>query len=224
MSLEQKEASSPVALVLGRNEIHNYIQSVDANNFLIIPCGNDPGSDSSLADVVTELMSIKRQSAGIGRAEKLVALIDSLFISDLQSAQSMMSQMGMIAAAKQEVLKSSQWLTTEDLLRLEGFSSSDPAAHPDSWVADGLIFTLRIGGTDFFPFYALDPSRNYLPHKSLVEILRVFSQQKDGWGLSYWFASVNGFLGGKRPLDLLHSHSEFVLAAAKDEVLGVTHG
>lgn len=224
MSTEQKEVKSSVVVVLSRKEIQNYIHSVDADSFLIVPYVDDPGSDSSIADVVTELMNLKKQSTGVEKAEKLVTLIDWLLVSDLPSARVMMTQLRMIASAKQAVLKSSQWLATEDLVKLEGFSSSDPAAHPDNWVADGLIFALKIGGTDFFPLYALDPSRNYLPHKSLVEILRVFSQQRAGWGLSYWFTSANSFLGGKRPQDLLLTHSELVLAAAKDAVLGVTHG
>ena len=38
------------------------------------------------------------------------------------------------------------------------------------------------------------------------------------------FQSVNGFLGGKRPQDLLATDPDRVIAAARDEVLGVLHG
>lgn len=31
----------------------------------------------------------------------------------------------------------------------------------------------------------------------------VFRGRKDDWGLAYWFASPNSFLGGKRAQDLL---------------------
>lgn len=44
------------------------------------------------------------------------------------------------------------------------------------------------------------------------------------WGLAYWFASVNSFLGGKRPQDLLIDTPDRVVDAAKDEVAGVLHG
>jgi len=36
-----------------------------------------------------------------------------------------------------------------------------------------------------------------------ARVLSVFRGRKDEWGLAYWFASVNSFLGGKRPQDLL---------------------
>ena len=47
---------------------------------------------------------------------------------------------------------------------------------------------------------------------------------KDGWGLAYWFASANSFLGGKRPQDVLLESPERVLAAAADEMAEVAHG
>ena len=66
---------------------------------------------------------------------------------------------------------------------------------------------------DYFPPYALDPSTDYRPAQGLA----AFLGRKDGWGLAYWFASVNSFIGGKRPQDLL-------IAAAQDDVAGVLHG
>lgn len=55
-------------------------------------------------------------------------------------------------------------------------------------------------------------------------MLEIFRGKKDDWGLAYWFASVNSFLGGKRPQDLLISKPDRVVAAAEDEVAGVLHG
>jgi hypothetical protein len=42
--------------------------------------------------------------------------------------------------------------------------------------------------------------------------------------MAYWFLSDNGFLGGKRPQDLLASAPERVIVAAMDEVEGIAHG
>lgn len=58
----------------------------------------------------------------------------------------------------------------------------------------------------------------------MAEVLRVFDGKKEGWGLAYWFASVNSYLGGKRPQDLLIAAPARVVAAVEDEVAGVTHG
>lgn len=110
------------------------------------------------------------------------------------------------------------------LSTLAGFSSTNPSAQPNKWKAKRMIFAINNKGTDYFPVYALDPEKNHRPLKILTNILQVFSEKKDGWGAAYWFASVNGFLGGKRPQDILHSNPEAVLAAAKNEVTGIPHG
>lgn len=47
---------------------------------------------------------------------------------------------------------------------------------------------------------------------------------KDGWGLSFWFISPDGFLGGERPRDLLSTDVNSVILAAHDEAVGVTAG
>jgi hypothetical protein len=70
----------------------------------------------------------------------------------------------------------------------------------------------------------LDPAAGYRPLKALAPVLHEFGTSKSGWGLGYWFAGVNSFLGGRRPLDLLATHPALVLAAAEDEMAGVEHG
>ena len=94
--------------------------------------------------------------------------------------------------------------------------------------------TLRTGSTDGPYDQYLDrheplgdarrASTDYRPAKGLVRVLKVFRGNKDDWGLAYWFASANSFLGGKRPQDLLISKPDRVVAAAEDEVAGVLHG
>ena len=59
--------------------------------------------------------------------------------------------------------------------------------------------------------------------KSLKKIIDLFKGHKEGWGLAYWLASDNSFLGGKRPLELLKTAPEQVLAAAHDELESIAH-
>jgi hypothetical protein len=37
----------------------------------------------------------------------------------------------------------------------------------------------------------------------MAEILRIFGDAKDGWGLAFWFAALNSFLDDERPQDVL---------------------
>jgi len=66
--------------------------------------------------------------------------------------------------------------------------------------------------------------QDWLDAASVADVIGILAGHKDGWGMAYWFQSVNGFLGGKRPQDLLATDPDRVIAAARDEVLGVLHG
>ena len=55
-------------------------------------------------------------------------------------------------------------------------------------------------------------------------VIDTFAEYKDGWGMAYWLHSVNSFLGGNRPQDLLATTPERVIEAALDEVQEVAHG
>ncbi|MNN96262.1 hypothetical protein D3C81_2152150 [compost metagenome] len=57
--------------------------------------------------------------------------------------------------------------------------------------------------------------------KAILDVLRT---KKDGWGIAFWFASSSGYLGSRRPQEMLFSDADKVLLAATDEVSGITHG
>jgi len=138
-----------------------------------------------------------------------------------------MTEAKMTANARNAVLGPGQWLNAAQVAEMAGFSKTNPSAQPNKWKQDGAIFAVNQNGIDLFPGYALNPATKYRPYKSLVDVIKVFNNKKDAWGLAYWFASVNSFLGGARPQDLLANDPDKVIAAAKDEVedlAGVAHG
>ena len=126
----------------------------------------------------------------------------------------------MLADAQQKVLNSTQWLTADQLSIFTVSTGQNPCTTPNEWLSKRVIFSIRNEETELFPLYALNPKASY----ELANIIEVFRERKDGWGMAYWFGSANGFLDGRRPQDLLHTDPEAVLAAAKDEVMCITHG
>jgi biotin operon repressor len=133
----------------------------------------------------------------------------------------------MTADARSAVLKTGDFLSAVQLAEMAGFSKTNPSEHPNKWKQDGLIFAVNQSGVDLFPKYSLDPAKEYRPYKVVGETIKVFGSKKDGWGLAFWFASVNSFLCGARPQDLIVEAPEKVIAAAKDalaDVGGVSHG
>ena len=136
----------------------------------------------------------------------------------------LLREAAMLVAARKAVLASGDWLSATELASLAGFSPRNPSAQPHKWTRQGQIFAIHHKGIDYFPGFGLDPDRGFRPLKALADVIGILAGHKDGWGMAYWFQSVNGFLGGKRPQDLLATDPDRVIAAARDEVLGVLHG
>lgn len=130
----------------------------------------------------------------------------------------------MLICAKRAVLNSTRWLSATEIKDLHGFNDKSPAEQPAEWLREGKIFSIHHDGAEYFPSYALDGMSGYRPLEIMSDVLKVFGATKDGWGIAFWFASVNGFLGGKRPQDLLTLQPGEVLAAAYDELQGIAHG
>ena len=84
MSIHMTKVTDSIAVVLARDEIHNYNDGSDDDQFLIVSCGNDFISNSSLANLITELIKLKTPTR-IGKAEKVVELIDRFLVSNLHS-------------------------------------------------------------------------------------------------------------------------------------------
>jgi hypothetical protein len=135
-----------------------------------------------------------------------------------------MAQARMLIDAKSTILKSGDFIPAGEVSKLAGYSQTNPSVQPNKWKRNRAIFAIELKGDDFFPLYALDPNDNYRPRKEVAEILSIFGDSKDGWGLAFWFAGLNSFLDDERPQDLLAFAPEQVLAAARDEIAGVLHG
>jgi len=209
------------AVVLTRKDITNYLTKLPESKFIVLPVSKQD-NPSELAQLITHVAALATQVAEAKRAEKLHALVE-LLTPDVQSVETLVKEARMIAKARQVALNSAQWLTAEQVSVLAGFSSINPSAQPNKWKSKGMIFAIHHRGTDYFPAYGLTPDTRR-PIKVLSEILTLFRDTKDSWGLAYWFASSNGYLGGRKPMDLLHSLPKEVISAAKDELMGVTHG
>ncbi|MCP3705566.1 hypothetical protein M3I54_00915 [Paraburkholderia sp. CNPSo 3274] len=86
---------------------------------------------------------------------------------------------------------------------MDRLACPDANTHPlqaERWKQEGQLFSVRHGQGEYFPSYGLDPDRQYRPLATLARVLRVFDETKDGWRLAFWFASVNSWLDGRRPI------------------------
>lgn len=184
------------------------------------------GSKRMVRVIADTLGSLAPMMAGLveqRQREALDKIVDAL-VPTVVPPEHLMTEARMAAQARNAVLASGDWLTAAQIAELAGFSTSNLSAQPNKWKRDGLVFAIRHQNTDYFPAYGLDPKAGYRPLKQLAPVLAVFGTEKDGWGLAYWFASANSFLGGKCPQELLARSPQRVLAAAEDEMAEIAHG
>jgi hypothetical protein len=184
-----------------------------------------PNNEQGLAAeiVLNRVIEFLPQLMEQSQQDNLKKIVSAL-LPDVAPSEAAMAQARMLIHAKSTILKSGDFIPAAEVSKLAGYSQTNPSVQPNKWKRNWAIFAIEHKGDDFFPLYALNPDDNYRPRKEVAEILSIFGDSKDGWGLAFWFAGLNSFLDDERPQDLLAVAPEQVLAAARDEIAGVLHG
>ena len=123
------------------------------------------------------------------------------------------------AAAREELITEFGLLTSVDVAARAGSRAKNKAALANRWKQEGKILSVNHQGLLFFPAFQFDDDGQPLP--VLVSILSSVGRQSEGWELALWFIAANGWLGGRRPVDLLRIEPEAVARAAEREAEGL---
>jgi hypothetical protein len=167
------------------------------------------------AEVVPQLLQTRRQ-------QKFDAIVEAL-TADVSISSTRLIEAEMKASAMTKVLQNGDLIPAAEVARLAGYSGSNPSSQPNRWKKAGQIFAVPHKGLDYYPLYALDPRNGYKPYPVVGRVLEIL-KDRDAWGAAFWFASLNSYLGAKRPQDLIAARPEKVIEAAEDEALGLQHG
>ena len=157
------------------------------------------------------------------RQEETLKKVVNVLLADVTPSKAARKQARMLIEAKTSILNSGDFLPAMEVAKIAGFSSTNLSVQPNKWKRNREIFAIQHGREDYLPLYGLDPG-DHRPRKEMAEILNVFGDVKDGWGLAFWFAGLNSFLYDERPQDVLASDPKLVIAAAKDEMAELQHG
>jgi len=143
-------------------------------------------------------------------------------LGDVVMAGKLKFHVASAAQLREQVFKSAQWLTAQDITERVGFRTASPSLQLNKWTSAGLIFTISDEGHDKFPAYALGDDGSPLP--IMKEILAAFAGKRQPLSIATWFAAANGWLGGKSPMEMLAEHGDAVVSAAIMEVAPIRHG
>jgi hypothetical protein len=218
------ESTAFATLVGTPREVRSRLEKVKAERVIVLPVHrSDARQAGLLAQTLASVASFIETALGEQNEQTLKALVNAV-LPKTPPTPAMLKEAAMLARSRKAVLEGTDWLTAAKLAELAGLSPTNPSTQPNKWKRERRIFAIHHNGVDYFPGYGLDPEAGWRPRKSLKSVLEVFGDDKDGWGLAYWFLSANSFLGGRRPQDVMATHPEQVIAAAQDEVAGVAHG
>ena len=219
---KQLHQEAPTVMVGTGPEVIKLLHRSTARRALAVTFAND--DEMHLLELMIRRVTEFYPQLMRQRQHEAIDKIVSALLPEVAIPDAALAQARMMVDAKSAILNSGDLLPAGEIAKLAGYSANNPSAQPNKWKRDGAIFAIHHKGTDYFPIYALNPDENYRPYKAVADILRVFGDTKDSWGLAFWFAGLNSFLDDQRPQDLLAADPERVIAAAKDEVEGVQHG
>jgi hypothetical protein len=219
---KQLHQEAPTVMVGTGPEVIQLLHRSTARRALAVTFAND--DEMHLLELMIRRVTEFYPQLMRQRQHEAIDKIVSALLPEVAIPDAALAQARMMVDAKSAILNSGDLLPAGEIAKLAGYSANNPSAQPNKWKRDGAIFAIHHKGTDYFPIYALNPDENYRPYKAVADILRVFGDTKDSWGLAFWFTGLNSFLDDQRPQDLLAADPERVIAAAKDEVEGVQHG
>ncbi len=117
-------------------------------------------------------------------------------------------------AARTALMEEFGLLTSAEVAELNQSGAENRAALASRWKREGRIFSVKHRGRDYFPGFQLD--REAQPRAVIAEVLAQFGAGY-GWETALWFTAPNGYLDGRRPVDLLETDPEAVVGAAEHE-------
>ncbi len=120
-----------------------------------------------------------------------------------------------LAEARATLLAEFGAFTSEDLHRLAGSRASNRAALAADWRKARRVFAVEHQGRTLFPAFQFDAEGKPLP--VIREVLAALGDRHFGWPTALWFTASNGWLDGRRPVELLVADPGAVVAAAARE-------
>jgi hypothetical protein len=103
--------------------------------------------------------------------------------------------------------------TSKDLADAAGHGSKNRSMTASRWKAKGKVFSVKHGGAEYFPAFQFEDGQ---PVEAVGKTLALLGEKKSGWQLAFWFTSPNGWLDGRRPVDVLQDVNAVTQAAAHE--------
>jgi len=111
----------------------------------------------------------------------------------------------------------SEWpsLTSKQVHEGSGSKGKNAALTASRWRRQGKVFAIPFRNVDRYPAFQFSDGR---PKDIVAKILKEVAEQRTPWQIAFWFVAENGWLDGRRPIDLMDAEPDLVIGAARREV------
>ena len=150
-------------------------------------------------------------------AERMPVMIEAMMPASVPTAPAVL-QARRNTAARVALIEEFGLLTSADVAELNQSQATNRAALASRWKGEERIFSVPYQGKDYFPGFQFGPDGR--PREIVAEVLAALGAAR-GWQTALWFAAGNGYLNGRRPVDLLDSQPDAVTEAARHESVEV---
>ena len=121
------------------------------------------------------------------------------------------------AEARTQLMNEFGALTSAQVAELAGSEAKNTSALAGRWRREGRLIAVDHQGTTYYPGFQLDPEGR--PRPVVADVLNHLSRlHTTPWQQALWFMAANGWLDGRRPVDLLDDQPGAVVSAAEAAV------
>ena len=139
------------------------------------------------------------------------AVLEGMLPSVEVLSQDATTQLRWNALARSDALREFGALTSQQLADMRGSRTANPHTTTSRWISGDRIFAVETPSGRLLPTFQFVDGE---PRPVVGRILAALDHQLRGWELLLWFTGSNGYLDGARPVDLLETAPDQVVAAA----------
>jgi hypothetical protein len=126
------------------------------------------------------------------------------------------------AALRTKALEEIEMLDSDDVAQVTGSLARNRAAAASRLARSGRVLFVEHEGRRLFPAFQFDFEAGTVRQESVQVVRTLADRGVHGWAGVLWMNRPNGWLAGARPVEILTTEPERVLAAAED--IGVAGG
>ncbi len=181
-----------------------------------LPKDVDPSSVSSVVEAMEKALALVAHASEDGivvDADRLAEIAIGLLEPSRDLLEDRLRRMKTL----REVFSQGSWLTADQVNALQETPPRNKSQPASDWKRRGRIFSVGVGGREYFPAYQFDAMNEPLP--IIRDVLEAYGNVADPWTLAAWFHYPNGWIvdatgTAVAPKDAL-DRSEDVIDAAR---------